>query len=91
MSKSEVAQLKEKIELEIQAMRSGLNGYAAVSRHDVINHKYDQLGDYQQQLGEHIGTTAAIEVVIDALNQWGHDQQNKSSCQEGSLSLSHFD
>ncbi len=79
MSKSEVAQLREKIELEIQAMRSGLTGYAAVSRHDIINHKYDQLGDYQQQLEQHIGETAAIEVVIDALNQLGHDSQNKSS------------
>lgn len=79
MSKSEVAQLREKIELEIQAMRSGLTGYAAVSQHDIINHKYDQIGDYQQQLGQHIGEKAAIEVVIDALNQLEQDAQNKSS------------
>jgi len=76
--KSEVAQLREKIELEIQAMRSGLTGYAAVSRHDTINHKYDQIGQYQQQLEQHIGATAAIEVVIDALNHLGQHSDEKS-------------
>jgi hypothetical protein len=80
MPKSEVAQLRERIELEIQAMRAGLTGYASVSRHDIINHKYDQLGSYQQQLEHHIGATAAIEVVIDALNHLGHDLDNKSPC-----------
>ncbi len=78
MSKSEVAQLREKIELEIRAMRSGFTGYATVSRHDIINNKYDQLGNYQQQLEQYIGATAAIEVVIDALNQLGRDSENTS-------------
>jgi len=73
MPKSEVAQLREKIENEIQAMRFGLTGYAITSKHAIIDNKYSQLGDYQQQLEQHIGATAAIEVVIDALNQLGHD------------------
>lgn len=78
MPKSEVAQLREKIELEIQAMHVGFTGYAAVSRHDIINHKYDQLGSYQQQLEQHIGATAAIEVVIAALNHLGQQPDKKS-------------
>lgn len=79
MSTSEVAQLREKIELEIQAMKTVFTDYAAVSQHAIINHKYDQLGDYQQRLEQHIGATAAIEVIIDALNQLGRDPEDKSS------------
>jgi hypothetical protein len=78
MPKSEVAQLRQKIEHEIQAMRFGLTGYAVTSKHAVINNKYSQLGDYQEQLSQHIGATAAIEVVIDALNQLGHDHTTPS-------------
>ena len=78
MQGSEVAQLREKIELEIQAMRSGLTGYAAVSRHDIINRKYDQLGTYVEQLHQHIGKAKAMEVVINALDQWGHNPDKKS-------------
>lgn len=78
MPKSEVALLREKIELEIQAMNAGFTGYAAVSRHDIINHKYDQLGSYQQQLEQHIGAAAAIEVVINALNHLGHHPDNEN-------------
>ncbi len=79
MSKSEVAQLKEKIDLEVQAMKTGFTGYAAVAQHDIINHKYEQLGDYQKQLEQHIGAKAAAEVVLEALNQLDHDPEDKSS------------
>jgi hypothetical protein len=76
MPTSEIAQLREKIELEIQAMKTVFTDYAAVSQHAIINHKYNQLGDYQQQLEQHIGATAAIEVVIDALNQFDSEDKN---------------
>ena len=70
MSKSEVAQLREKIELEIQAMRMAMDGYAVVSRHDVIDHKYDQIGGYVEQLQRHMGKKEAMQMVANALDQW---------------------
>ena len=63
--KSEVARLRERIEQECQAMKGGLTGYAVVSNHDAINHKYDALGRYQQQLAPLVGTEEAARVVVD--------------------------
>ncbi len=71
MSKSEVAQLREKIELEIQAMRRVFDGYAVVSRHDVINHKYDQIGEYVDQLQLHMDKEEALLLLVKALDQCG--------------------
>jgi uncharacterized protein YukE len=78
MSTSEIAQLREKIELEIQAMQNGFTGYAAVAQHDIINHKYEQIGDYQRQLEQHIGVRAAAELVVEAF-QLNHDPKDKSA------------
>ncbi|GAC1691870.1 MAG: hypothetical protein PVS3B1_30730 [Ktedonobacteraceae bacterium] len=65
MAVSEVAQLREKIEYEIQAMKWGLTGFAAIASHKVIENKYNQIGNYQDQLGELIGETEASKVVVD--------------------------
>ena len=73
MSTSEVARLREKIDLEVQSMKIGFTGYAAVAQHDIINHKYEQLGDYQKQLEQDIGARAAAEVVVEVLNQLDSD------------------
>ena len=62
--KSEVARLRERIEQECQAMRAGLTGYAAVSSHDAINHKYDAIGDYQQQLEPLVGADEAARMTV---------------------------
>ncbi|MBA2677053.1 MAG: hypothetical protein H0U76_01430 [Ktedonobacteraceae bacterium] len=62
---SEVARLKERIEQECQAMYSALNGYAVVSNHDVINHRYDMIGDYQQQLEALVGSTEAARITVE--------------------------
>ena len=63
--KSEVARLRERIEQECQAMRVGLSGYAVVSNHDAINHKYDALGGYQQQLEPLVGVEEAARMTIE--------------------------
>ncbi len=69
MSTSEVARLREKIELEIQAMRAARDGYAVVSRHELIHQKYEQIGVYVDQLQQHMGFHEVLQMVEDALNQ----------------------
>ena len=65
-NRSEVARLREKIEQECQAMKAGLNGYARVSKHATINHKYDAIGSYQEQLGALLGDEEAAKITIEA-------------------------
>ena len=69
MSTSEVAQIKEKIELEIQAMRAALDGYAVVSSHELIHHKYDQIGIYVEQLQQYMGTREAAQMMVHAFDR----------------------
>ena len=61
MESSEVAQLRSHIAAEIQAMNRTLYGYAEVTRHQIIDHKYCQLGIYQDQLTEILGQRDARE------------------------------
>ena len=41
---SEIARLRKQIELECEAMRLALHGYAAVASHKAIEQKYNSLG-----------------------------------------------
>lgn len=63
--KSEVAKLKAQIEQECQAMKAALTGYAVVSNHDTINHRYDAIGECQQQLEPLVGPKEAARIAID--------------------------
>ena len=62
---SEVARLRKQIELECEAMKQALYGYAIVASHDVINHKYDNLGRYQEELEQHMGKEEANVIVVE--------------------------
>jgi len=66
---SEIARLKQQIELECEAMRLAITGFRTTASHDIINHRFDQLGEHYQQLNELIGQQAAIEMVIAALGR----------------------
>ncbi len=67
MSNSEVAQLREQIELACVAARRGLTDFAITARHDIINAHLEKLGeqlhDYQQQLATIVGEEEALHVV----------------------------
>jgi hypothetical protein len=63
MSKSEVARLREQIELELEAMQRGMHGLAITARHDFILARLDRVGTYQDKLADQIGYTAATEIV----------------------------
>jgi len=65
---SEVARLKKQIEMECEAMKLAMTGFRMAASHDIINHRYDQLGTHYERLEELIGEQAAFQVVIGALN-----------------------
>jgi hypothetical protein len=61
MSQGEVAQLRQHIEQELQAMRQGLSGLAVGgARHQFIQAKMHQIGTYEEQLATHIGHEQAV-------------------------------
>ena len=62
---SEVARIRKQIELECEAMKQALYGYAIVASHDAINHKYTNLGRYQEELELHIGKEEANAIVME--------------------------
>lgn len=65
MAESEVARLMQQIELECEAMKHGLEGYAAVASHKTIGHKYDAIGAVQKKLEAVVGEEKAAEAVCE--------------------------
>ena len=62
---SEVARLCRQIEMECQAMRLALYGYAVVASHEVIEQKYNSLGKYQDALEQLVGEEEASSIVVE--------------------------
>jgi hypothetical protein len=69
MSTSEVARLREQIELECQAIQR-LMQTAAVASHRIINRKYQNLDHCHQQLKMLVNEEEALRIVVDAYGQW---------------------
>jgi hypothetical protein len=63
LSKSEVARLRQRIEEEITSMHLLMNGPAVVGRHELITHKYRNLGAYHQELTQLVGEQPAAMIV----------------------------
>lgn len=67
--KSEVAQLRERIEREMEAMRTGLTGLAVgTARHRFIHARLRRVDDYYEQLAAVVGDEAADETVCQVYN-----------------------
>ena len=69
MGGSEVAKLRKQLDEICTAMHRGLNDYAIVGKHAVITHKYELLGETQEQLAQYVGKEQAFQEVLDALNR----------------------
>jgi hypothetical protein len=69
MGGSEVAKLRQQLDEICTAMHRGLCDYAIVGKHAVITHKYEMLGETQEQLAQHVGKDQAFQEVLDALNR----------------------
>lgn len=67
MMPSEIARLREQIDLELVAMRRGLSGLSAgTARHQFIEAKMRHLGIYEEQLAEHVGQEEAANISCQA-------------------------
>lgn len=62
---SEVARLRRQIELECEAMQLAMHGYACVASHQIIEHRYNSLGKYQEDLEKHVGKEEASRIVVE--------------------------
>jgi len=62
---SEVAQLRQQLELEAQAMQQALHGFAISAQHAIIDRKYRAFGASQQQLVALIGEEEAATIATD--------------------------
>ncbi len=62
---SEIARLRRQIELECEAMRLALDGYATVASHQLIEQRYNSLGQYQNDLEKHVGKEEAKRIVVE--------------------------
>jgi hypothetical protein len=62
---SEIARLREQIELECQAAKQGLEGLAVVANHDSINARMERLWDYRQELAQEVGDQEATKIMYE--------------------------
>ncbi len=60
---SDVAQLRKQIEAEYIAAQRGLEGLAAVARHQYISARMENMDRYHQQLIGLVGEERAIHIV----------------------------
>lgn len=64
MNQSEVARVREEIELQLEAMQRGLYGYASgTARHAFIRARMDRIGEYQHTLTNYMGEKDAEQLV----------------------------
>jgi hypothetical protein len=66
MAQSEVAQLRQRIAEEYEAMKRGLTGFACGStKHAFIDARMKRVDSYYDQLTQYIGTKEATQVVCE--------------------------
>jgi len=69
MGGSEVAKLRQQLDEICTGMYRGFYDYAIVGKHAVITHKYEMLGETQEQLAQYVGNEQAFQDVLEALNR----------------------
>lgn len=70
MSYSEVARLREQVELEYEAMMRGLHGFAEGSAiHEFISARMARVESYHGELAKKVGESEATEIICDLYNK----------------------
>ena len=64
---SEIAQLRERLRLEVEGAYQGLYGYAPVARHQIIHQRMLRIDQTFQQLMPYIGEEAAELILTNGL------------------------
>jgi len=62
---SEVAKLMHEIDLQCEAMKRFMSSTGVVASHRAITHRYAQLSQTTDRLGELIGMEAAEKAVVE--------------------------
>lgn len=70
MSSSEVARLREQVELEYEAMMQGLTGFAEGSAmHAFISARMARVEGYHDKLAKELGEDEATQIICDLYNK----------------------
>ena len=64
--RSEIARIRQQIELESAAMKLAMDGFATVGKHEFISRKYDAIGKCQEQLQTLTSEQEATQITIEA-------------------------
>ena len=65
VNQSEIARLRQQIEMELTSMQHGLSGFASgMARHAFIHTRMERVGDCQIRLAQYLGEHAATEMVF---------------------------
>ncbi len=66
MSKSEIAKLRHRIELEYEAIQRAMTSFAAgTARHEFIMARLNRIGQCREALAQHMGEEAAMKLVYE--------------------------
>lgn len=70
MGTSDVAHLREQVELEYEAMVRGLTGFAEGSAmHEFISARMARIEGYHTELTKEVGETEATQIICDLYNK----------------------
>ena len=70
MHKSEVARIREEIELQLEAMQRGMYGFASGrARHSFIRARMDRISEYQHKLTDQIGEQNADQLICSLYSE----------------------
>jgi hypothetical protein len=70
MNSSEVAHLREQVELEYESMMRGLNGFAEGSAiHEFISARMARVEGYHDELAREIGEDEATQIICELYNK----------------------
>ncbi len=72
---SEVARLMQQIEREYEAAMRGLTGLAITAPHEFITARMERIAECHEELQALVGEPAAIQVVAQALEQAGNENE----------------
>ena len=69
---SEVARLRQQIDLEVEALDRLAHGVATVASHRIIALRYKSLVERCKLLGQHVGEREAFRWVVERMNERDH-------------------
>ncbi|HTI15485.1 MAG TPA: hypothetical protein VL461_13130 [Dictyobacter sp.] len=69
MGKSEVAQIRQQIMTEYEAMQRGIEGLAYTAQHAFINARLQSVDRYHEQLSQYVGEEEATRTICELYTQ----------------------